>query len=153
MPPLSFDPLTPRQTQVDNQKVNIAISVEPHEYFARDGHDLHLSVPLTMYEAVMGTELTVPTLKGEKQVKIAKGTQPKSQQVLRGMGVQQLDRRGFGDMYLHFEVRIPDGSALTAEQKEALKIFSPPTAPDAKDARKEGGERKEGFFKRFFKSK
>ena len=86
-------------------------------------------------------------------MKIAKGTQPKSQQVLKGMGVQQLDRRGFGDMYLHFEVRIPDGSALTAEQKEALKIFSPPTAVDAKDAKKEGGERKEGFFKRFFKSK
>ncbi len=70
------------------------------------------------------------------------------------MGVQQLDRRGFGDMYLHFEVQIPDGSTLTAEQKEALKLFSPPTASDAKDSgRKEGGERKEGFFKRFFKSK
>jgi DnaJ-class molecular chaperone len=49
----------PLQTQVENQKVAIAISVEPHEYFARDGHDLHLNVPLTMYEAVMGTELTV----------------------------------------------------------------------------------------------
>jgi DnaJ-class molecular chaperone len=91
------------QTQVENQKVHIAISVEPHEYtpppsistvfrivlmwctryFARDGHDLHLSVPLTMYEAVMGTDLTVPTLKGEKDVKVAKGTQPKSQQVAR----------------------------------------------------------------------
>jgi DnaJ-class molecular chaperone len=74
--------------------------------------------------------------------------------VLKGMGVQQLDRRGFGDMYLHFEVQIPDGSTLTAEQKEALKSFSPPTASDAKDnGRKESGERKEGFFKRFFKSK
>jgi molecular chaperone DnaJ len=122
-------------------------------YFARDGHDLHLSVPLSLHEAVMGTELTIPTLKGEKQVKVAKGTQPKSQQVLKGMGVQQLDRRGFGDMYLHFEVKIPDGSALTAEQKEALKLFSPPSAPDAKDGRDDRGERKEGFFKRFFKSK
>jgi molecular chaperone DnaJ len=101
----------------------------------------------------MGTELTVPTLKGEKLVKIAKGTQPKSQQVLKGMGVQQLDRRGFGDMHLHFEVQIPDGSSLTAQQKEALKLFSPPTAPDTKEGRNEAGERKEGFFKRFFKSK
>jgi len=146
-------PLTPPQTQVDNQKVTIAISVEPHEYFARDGHDLHLNVPLTLHEAVMGTELTVPTLKGEKAVKVAKGTQPKSQQVLKGLGVQQLDRRGFGDMYLHFEVRIPDGSSLSPEQREALKLFSPPTAADSKDSRKENGERKEGFFKRFFKSK
>lgn len=78
----------------------------------------------------------------------------KSRQVLKGMGVQQLDRRGFGDLYLHFEVQIPDGSTLTAEQKEALKLFSPPTSADAKDAgRKESGERKEGFFKRFFKTK
>ena len=158
------------QTQVEKQKVAIAISVEPHEYvssaaptvvicntlvryFARDGHDLHLNVPLTLYEAVMGTDLTVPTLKGEKQVKVSKGTQPKSQQVLKGMGVQQLDRRGFGDMYLHFEVQIPDGSSLTTAQKEALKLFSPPTATDSKDSRGETGERKEGFFKRFFKSK
>jgi molecular chaperone DnaJ len=158
------------QTQVEKQKVTIAISVEPHEYvssaaptvvicntlvryFARDGHDLHLNVPLTLYEAVMGTELTVPTLKGEKQVKVSKGTQPKSQQVLKGMGVQQLDRRGFGDMYLHFEVQIPDGNSLTTAQKDALKLFSPPTASDAKDNRSETGERKEGFFKRFFKSK
>ena len=56
-------------------------------------------------------------------------------------------------MYLHFEVKIPDGSTLTAEQKEALKLFSPPSAPDAKEGRDDRGERKEGFFKRFFKSK
>jgi hypothetical protein len=58
-----------------------------------------------------------------------------------------------GIRYLHFEVRIPDGSTLTAEQKEALRVFSPPSVADAKEGRKEGGERKEGFFKRFFKSK
>jgi hypothetical protein len=54
---------------------------------------------------------------------------------------------------LHFEVQIPDGSSLTTAQKEALKLFSPPTATDSKDSRGETGERKEGFFKRFFKSK
>jgi hypothetical protein len=57
-----------------------------------------------------------------------------SQQVLKGMGVQQLDRRSYGDMYLHFQVQIPNGSSLSSEQKEALKLFSPPTAADSKDS-------------------
>ena len=54
----------------------IFLSIEPHEFFQRDGADLHCRVPISMVTAALGGEFEVPTIDGGKtKVKVPEGTQ------------------------------------------------------------------------------
>ena len=55
--------------------MKIVIYVKPHKYFKREGYDLFLNMPLDFVDAVLGTDLQVPTLDGKVKYKIPEGTQ------------------------------------------------------------------------------
>jgi curved DNA-binding protein len=93
------------------------IHVEPHPHFRREGDDLHLDVPITIAEAYRGAKVKVPTVDGAVSLKVPPRTQSGTVVRLRGKGVVRKGRPE-GDLYVHFQVRVP-----TAESPEVEKII------------------------------
>jgi DnaJ-class molecular chaperone len=90
-----------------NGNLYIQLRVNPHDYFTRDGNDLHLDVPITVGQAILGGVVRVPTLTGEVEVKVPPGTQPEEKRVLRGKGIKKIQSQQVGNQYLHFKIVIP----------------------------------------------
>jgi molecular chaperone DnaJ len=85
----------------------VAVEVEPDERFRRDGMDVVTRVAVPVTEAMVGANLTVPTVDGEAHVEIRPGTQSGDQVVLRGKGFPAIQGRGRGDQRVVIDVRIP----------------------------------------------
>ncbi|MEO1064303.1 MAG: DnaJ C-terminal domain-containing protein [Actinomycetota bacterium] len=98
----------------------VVVQVRPHERFERRGDDLHLTVPVTYGELVLGTNLTVPTLDGPTvTVKVPPGTSTGRRFRLRGRGVEHKGRTG--DLLVGVEVAVPD--ELDDDQRAAVEAM------------------------------
>ncbi|MGQ9689084.1 MAG: molecular chaperone DnaJ [Desulfobaccales bacterium] len=97
----------------------IIVQVRPHELFRREGYDLHLEAPISFVQAALGARLSVPTLKGVKEIVIPPGTQPGEIIRLRGEGVPYPKGGRQGDLLVKVRVVIPRN--LTPRQIELLK--------------------------------
>jgi len=96
----------------------IRIQVAQHPLFTRKGNDLEISREISLTEAVLGTQIEVPTLDDKKlSLKVRPGTQSHTQMRLRGHGVPLPSGGGRGDLYVKLVVRLP--KSLTPDQ-EAL---------------------------------
>jgi DnaJ-class molecular chaperone len=84
----------------------IAVSIAPHALFARDGADLRLDLPITLYEAVLGAKVRVPTLDGAVELAIPAGTNGGRTFRLKGKGYPAKDRKG--DLLATVRVMLPD---------------------------------------------
>lgn len=102
--------------------VGVVIKVLPHEIFKRDGNDVFCDIDISYGQAVLGDEVTVPTLDGKVSYKIPEGTPSGKTFRLKGKGIQNLNGYGRGDQYVRVNVIIP--SKLNDKQKEALKAFA-----------------------------
>jgi molecular chaperone DnaJ len=101
----------------------IFLSLAAHEFFQRDGADLHCRVPIAMVQAALGGEFEVPTIDGGKtRVKVPEGTQSGRRFRLHGKGMPVLRSRQVGDMYVQVVVETPQN--LTRKQRELLNEFS-----------------------------
>lgn len=95
--------------------VIIRTHIKPHPYFARDGLDLTLTLPITIGEAHMGGSINVPTASGIVQMKVPPRSQQGARLRLKGKGVTR--GTSHGDLYVVLEVRLPDSDdpALSAK--------------------------------------
>ncbi len=112
----------------------IFLSLASHQFFQRDGADLHCRVPVSMVSAAMGGEFEVPTIdKAKTKVKVPSGTQSGRRFRVAGKGMPVLRSRQMGDMYVQVVVETPQN--LTKKQKELLaefeKLSSGETQPEA----------------------
>jgi molecular chaperone DnaJ len=94
----------------------VVVRSAPDERFARTGADLWRTETLSVADAVLGTQIEVPTLNGAVEVTVPPGTQPGEVLRLRGKGLPVFGGRGRGDLNLRIEVRIPE--RLSAEERE-----------------------------------
>jgi DnaJ-class molecular chaperone len=85
----------------------ITVSVEPHPLFQREGADLRLDLPVTLYEAVLGAKVRVPTLDGAVELAIPPGTNAGRIFRLRGKGFPAKARRG--DLLASIRIMLPEG--------------------------------------------
>jgi molecular chaperone DnaJ len=99
----------------------VLIEEKKHEHFDRDGNNIYYNLTLSIPDAVLGTEVQVPTLKGKAKLKIDPGTQPGKMLRMRGRGIQGLNNSGDGDQYVRLNVYMPED--LSDKQKEAMKSF------------------------------
>ena len=84
----------------------LLVTVRPHEVFERKGADLYVDVPVPLYDAVLGGEVEVPTLKGTKlRLKVPPGTQNGRTIRLSGQGMPKAG--GVGDLYARVKVVLP----------------------------------------------
>ena len=104
-----------------NGDLLINVSVKSHDIFKRDGFDIHCDIPVTYMEAVLGAEITVPTIDGDVKYNISEGTQTGTVFRLKGKGVQKLQRSDRGNQYVTIYVEVPKN--LTKKQKNLLREF------------------------------
>jgi molecular chaperone DnaJ len=99
----------------------VFIHVEPHEFFERDGYDIHCRIPITFVQAALGASIEVPTLDGTEKLKIPRGTQGGKIFRLKGRGVSRLRSHGRGDQIIETVVTIP--TSLSPKQEDLLREF------------------------------
>ena len=88
----------------------VTIAIAPHPFYVREGHDIRLTLPVTLKEAVLGGKVRVPTPEGAVMLTIPKGSS--SGKVLRLKGRGFTDKVGKrGDLLVSLEIDIPTGDA------------------------------------------
>jgi DnaJ-class molecular chaperone len=95
----------------------IAVTVAPHPLFAREGVDLRLDLPITLYEAVLGGKVRVPTLDGAVELAIPAGTSSGRTFRLKGKGFPA--KQGTGDLLATVRIVLPEGG--DAELQELMR--------------------------------
>ena len=123
----------------------ITVSIRPHKIFKRERYNIYCDVPITVAEATLGAEISIPTLDGEYKYEIPDGTQPGTQFTLKGKGIQYLNYPNRkGDLIFTTIVEIPKG--LSQNQKDHMRAFA--------DACGESNYKKRtNFFKNIFDKK
>lgn len=97
----------------------VVLEVKEHAFFERRGADLYCTIPLSITQAALGTELQVPGLNGEEKLKIPEGTQSGAVFRIKGKGLADPRGGGKGDLYYHVRVMTP--TKLTREQRRLLE--------------------------------
>ena len=101
----------------------LIIQVADDNRFERKGNDLHTELAIDLFTAVLGGEITVPTLAGNVVLTIPPGTQPGQSMRLAGRGMPNLNNpQTSGDLFVHIKVKIPRN--LTPRQKELFQELS-----------------------------
>ncbi|RRR77662.1 MAG: molecular chaperone DnaJ [Candidatus Viridilinea halotolerans] len=120
----------------------VALDVQPHPFFMREGNDIILELRLNVAQATLGEELEVPTVDGNEKLRIPPATQTGQTFRLRGRGVPYLRQQGRGDQIVVTRVVVPQ--RLTEQQRrlfqELARTFEPEDQHDQ--------ERDEGLFGR-----
>ena len=99
----------------------VLVRVAPDPRFVREGDDIFSTVDLTITQAALGAEVTIPTLQGDESLRFDPGTQPGEIRVLRGRGMPVLQGFGRGDHRVLVNVVLP--RHLNAEQRRLLEEF------------------------------
>src|SRR5262249_11820770 len=91
----------------------ITITIAPHSFFKVDGADLRIDLPVTLYEAVLGAKVRVPTLGNAVELTIPKNTSSGRTFRLKGKGLPKAD--GTGDLFVTTRIMLPDGNDAELE--------------------------------------
>ncbi len=100
----------------------ITIAVAAHALFERDGNDIRLELPVTLYEAVLGSKIRVPTLDGSVQIKVPPNSSSGKVLRLKGKGIAAKDKAG--DQLVTLRIVLPETpdteiTALAEEMQSA----------------------------------
>lgn len=104
-----------------NGDLIVRVRVQPHSQFTRDGKDIFYDHNISMIDAALGCEITVPTLEGKEKIKVDSGSQPNTIVKLKGKGVPHINYRGRGDQFVRIVVNVP--TKLNKHQKNLLDEF------------------------------
>ena len=96
----------------------LRVRTRPHPLFARDGDDLRMELPVALHEALLGAEVTVPTLKGRVSLRIPAETQNGRTIRLAGQGMPRA-AGGSGDLFVTVRVALP--TKLDDDEKECIR--------------------------------
>jgi molecular chaperone DnaJ len=99
----------------------IVVNVRPHRTFVRENSDIYFTTKVNAIQAMLGTEVKVPTLYGDAVLQIPAGTQPGERFVIKDRGLPKVGARGRGSQYVLVNVEVP--RHLSNSQKELLKKF------------------------------
>jgi len=86
----------------------VTITIAPHPVFKQDGADLRIDLPITLYEAVLGGKVRVPTLDGAVELAIPAGTNTGRTFRLKGKGLKAKGAKSHGDLLATVRVMLPD---------------------------------------------
>jgi molecular chaperone DnaJ len=100
----------------------VRLEVEPSPAFERRNQDLYAVLDVSITQATLGAQLTVPTLEGDETISLEPGTASGTIVRLRGKGVPNLQRRGRGDLYVTVHVVTP--TDLSREERKLLEQFA-----------------------------
>jgi DnaJ-class molecular chaperone len=98
----------------------VAIQVQPHPFFRRDGDNIRLDLPVSLDEAVSGAQVKVPTVEGPVMLNIAAGSSSGKTLRLKGRGFTRKDGSR-GDQLVTLEIALPEGDADLAKRLEGWR--------------------------------
>lgn len=114
-----------------NGDLYVEFNVREHEFYQREEDDIYIELPLTITEAVLGAKKEIPTLYGKVDITIPSGIQNGNKMRLRGKGVENVNTKRKGDMYVITKIVIPE--KLTREQKKLFEELSTTTLDNSKE--------------------
>jgi molecular chaperone DnaJ len=91
----------------------------PHPHFVREGDNIIYELSISYPEAVLGTEVEIPTLTGRAKLKIEPGTQAGKFLKMREKGIQHLNRHGAGDQLVKINIHVP--KKVNSQERELLR--------------------------------
>jgi molecular chaperone DnaJ len=98
----------------------VVMSIDEHDLFARDGDDLHVELPVSVFQAMLGAKVPIITILGEdREIEVAAGSQPGDILRLSGSGMPDVNGRRRGDLHVHLRVVVP--KRITSEQRRLLE--------------------------------
>lgn len=97
----------------------LKVKVAEHPVFKREGSDILVDKEIKISDAVLGTSIEVPTLEGNKNIKVPPGTQSNSRIRLKGFGFPRLQDGGKGDELVRIIIKYPRN--LTERQKKLIE--------------------------------
>jgi molecular chaperone DnaJ len=102
----------------------VFIRVAPDSKFSRSGSDVLYTASIPLTTAILGGEITIPTLEGDVRVKVATGTGTGDKVTMPGMGMKKLNsRRGNnGDLRVEFKVQMP--KYLSVNQRTIVEMLA-----------------------------
>lgn len=113
----------------------VEIRVRPHAFFRRKDNDIHMDLPVSLQEAVLGGKVRVPTVSGSVSMTIPKGANTGMTLRLKGKGIKD-PKMGTGDQYVTLKVVLPeeidDGLAKFVEEWAADHAYDPREAAGVK---------------------
>jgi curved DNA-binding protein len=95
----------------------ILVNVRPHSYFRRDGLDVLIDLPLSMYEALLGTKIQVPTLDGPVTLTVPPGASSGAKLRIKGRGIIRGEEKG--DEFAVIKIILPKG--LDDEDRQTIE--------------------------------
>mgnify|MGYP002629413778 CR=1 FL=1 len=121
----------PGQGKAAAGDVYLKIKLAPHPLFDVSGHDLTLTLPLTPWEAALGTTVKVPTLHGRISLNIASEAQTGQRLRVKGKGLPT-KQHGHGDLYVVLKVVMPD--KIDADSKKLWEQLASNSKFNPRDA-------------------
>lgn len=125
----------------DRGDLVINVTVEKSDLFVRKKNDIFVTLPITLYQAIKGDTVVVPTINGDVEMKIAPGTQPDDIKRLNGRGIRNSTTREQGHQFVRIKVKIPQ--SLTDEQLALLERCFGPRRPTSDEPANPGGDNRE----------
>lgn len=110
----------------------IEVHVEPHAFFERKDNNVHVTVPVTLKEAVLGAKIDVPTVRGAVSMTIPKNSNTGDTLRLRERGIKDRRTGGFGHQYVKLKVVLPEG-----DEPELARFLEGWTPKHQSDPRRE----------------
>jgi molecular chaperone DnaJ len=120
----------------------VILAIRNHDFFERQGYDLHCVIPISFPQAALGAEFEMPGIDGPIAIKVPEGTQSGKQLRIRGRGVPYLNEKGHGDLIVKVIVQIPRKLSraqreLVTRLSESLSVDNKPTSPGLIDKMKD----------------
>lgn len=118
----------------------VATHVAEHPFFKRKGDAVHCDVPVSVWEALRGVRVRIPTPAGEALLVVPPGLADGRVVRLRGHGMPKLSGEGRGDLYVTLRIELPEGiDARTTDLVRELERLMP-LAPRGDLDRFRGGD-------------
>ncbi len=102
----------------------VTIRIKSHDYYEREGSNLHVSLSVPMVQAALGAELEIDGIMEDEvvNVKVPEGTQTGDKIRVRGFGLPKFKSNSRGDMIVHVNVQIP--KKLKKKEREILESLA-----------------------------
>ncbi|NNE36301.1 MAG: molecular chaperone DnaJ [Rhodothermales bacterium] len=124
--------------------LRIEIIEKPHEHFQREGLDIYHDVFLSIPDAILGTEIEVPTLRGEATLEVDPGVQAGKLLRMRNRGLPDVSSARRGDQMVRLNIWTPQ--SISNEEKQILEQLR--TSQSFEPQPPEKGEQRRSFFSR-----
>jgi molecular chaperone DnaJ len=109
----------------------LALRVQPHSFFERNGDDISIKLPVKFTEAVLGAEIAVPTISGTVTWKLPPHTRNGQKFRLKGQGAPRYGTQQRGDQYVEVQVVVPEH--LTKKSHELIEHLAAELKDDPRE--------------------